>query len=250
MSRTFSLIALFSLLFSAEFASADGFLQKLPKDGTRAVYTLNGKFKATAGPNGQMAEGKIDGSIQITSVGQATENNEPCRWIEIKVDMGVAMGDQPGPHKVIVYKLLIPEKFLVKGQSPLDHVVRAWSKEDQREATELKDPKNIELGPLPILLAGPMQDAKPLDKAEVDSKLGQKVPCEGVAGTVDYAMKDGKKMQCKMENRVHEQSPFGIVAATWTVEIKKENDSEGGMEWSIVLSDIGENAKSELPDQN
>jgi hypothetical protein len=248
MSRLFSLIALFSLLLTAESALADGFLLQLPKDGTRATYTLTGMVKdgPASGPADNIS---IDGSFQIASVGQATEKDQPCRWIEIKFEMGGAAKDKNGrtklPVQTFTYKLLIPEKYLVKGESPLDHVVRAWQQNNQEEATELKNPKDFLDGPLAILLAGPMKDEKKLDKAEVDCKLGEKLACEGVSGTME--VKHGPtQVKCTLEYRVLDKSPFGVVASTW----KLEADDTDMMECNMVLSDVSEDAKSELPDKN
>ena len=92
----------------------------------------------------------------MASVGQVVEKDEPCRWIEVVFEMKPEGDDFPGPKegRKEIAKVLVPEKFLAKGQSPLEHVVRAWRQKDKGKPSEVKDPQNIDHGPLPMLLSG------------------------------------------------------------------------------------------------
>jgi len=125
----FAAVVLFALAATA--ASADGLLYQLPKDGTWARYDFEASM--THGDRTQRAEGLI----HIASVGRVTEKGQPCRWIEVRFEV------KPEKEEVEenVVKVLVPEKHLAKGESPLKHVVRAWIREDgDKEAQVLKDP--------------------------------------------------------------------------------------------------------------
>jgi hypothetical protein len=241
MSRFQCVFALLLLAGSAGLARADGMFYQLPKDGASATYELNASFK-----NDNPAPLSLKGTMRIASVGQVTEKKQPCRWIEVHFDMDIAVDDVPQGKTTEVYKLLIPEKYLAKGQSPLDHVVRAWKQKDDGETQELKHPAALDEGPLPIVLSKPWKDAKPLEKTVVESKLG-KLPCEGVAGALEWKLRNGKVAKCKYENRTSAKSPFGVVASRWTIEAPQWGDGVV-LEAALKLADLGEKAKSELPD--
>jgi hypothetical protein len=242
MTRTRTLASLVLLVALGGLARADGLLYQLPKDGTWATYDVNVSAK---GPNDMNMEMK--GTLRLASVGQATEKDRPCRWIEIQFDMTMAMGE----HKMDqseAYKLLIPEKYLAKGESPLDHVVRAWTQHGKGEMKKLDNPNDIDAGPLPIILSAPWKDVKQLAKAETESKLG-KVACEGVEGSLEFKASKIGVMKAKFENRLSTESPFGVVASRWTIQPPDDTPAKmGDMVWKLKLTDFGSDAKTKMPD--
>lgn len=241
MSSARYLAAFLLLALSAALARADGLLYQLPKDGRWASYDFDASVKMaeTAGMN-------LKGTLRMASVGQATEEKQPCRWIEIELGTVMTLGENK-MEKSETYKLLIPEKFLAKGQTPLEHVVRAWTRSGQAEPKKLDKPNSVAAGPLPIILSGPWKDVKQLDKAEVKSKLG-KLACKGVEGTLEFKMGGEGVMKCKFENRLHADSPFGVVTSHWTLQPDAGPMKAGPMEWNFKLADFGDGAKSKLPD--
>jgi hypothetical protein len=234
------LVAFFLLVLPAALAQADGLLCQLPKDGSWAAYDVDVNAKGPGGMNMN-----IKGTISLASVGQVTEGDQPCRWIEVQFKLTMTMGEHKD-EKSEVYKLLIPEKFLAKGESPLEHVLRAWMREGEHEPKKLDKPNDIETGPLPILVSAPWKDVKQLEKAEVECKLG-KVACAGVQGTLEFKMRQDKVMKCKLENRLHADSPFGVATGHWVIELP-EDAGGGSMEWNAKLADFGKDAKSKMPD--
>src|SRR5262249_35823821 len=116
------------------------------------------------------------GTMTMASVGKAREGAEACRWIEFTVKL-----KDSGAEHTLIRKLLIPEKYLKKGENPTEHVVRGWAKYDNEEV-ERAVPVH---GRWPAYLAGPLQDERKLDRRLVESKLGA-LRCEGVTGWIQY----------------------------------------------------------------
>ncbi len=234
------------LLVAANTAHADGLFFKLPKDGTWATYQMDLAVK------GGSQELRRKGTVRVASVGQVEENSQLCRWIEVLTEDRDVEKDVP-PDSVVqparkdVLKFLIPEKFLKQGETPQDHVLRAW-----KGGLDGKPEKAS--GPWPFLV-GPPKDAKHLDKVEVKSKLG-KLMCEGVVGSLEIGTPGESKAQCLMENRLHGDAPFGVVSTHWTstiISVNKPKDGSvpqenGKVELNLKLIDFGDKAVSEMPD--
>jgi hypothetical protein len=219
---------------------ADGLLYQLPKDGTWASYDV----EVTArGPEGPLS---IKGTLRLASVGQTIENKTPCRWIEVQIDMTMIVKDHKDT-KTRLYKILVPEKYLTKGETPMEHALRAWEQADREEPKKMQDPGSFQAGPFPIVLSGPWKDVRSLEKTEVESKLG-KLPCEGVQGTLHFTSKETNDVKCTFENRMHAKSPFGVVTSRWTLKPPTKSSDPGTMEWTLKLADFGENAVSKMPE--
>jgi hypothetical protein len=179
-------------------------------------------------------------------VGRVIEKSEPCRWIEVRFDFELANGEGR-LRKSDWCKVLIAEKHLVKGQTPLDHVLRAWYRSEADDSSQKMENPGDGRTPLPIILSGPLQDGERLATAEIDSKLG-KLACEGVRGTLKLNSSRGDALpdiyqKCELENRMHAASPFGVVTSRWTL-----HSVNGTLVWHLTLVDIGENAASKMPD--
>ncbi|MHC4401541.1 MAG: hypothetical protein ACYTG0_17855 [Planctomycetota bacterium] len=231
-------------------ALADGLFYQLPDDGTwaRYEYKMSGEF---SGPT--MSEIELKGSMRMASVGQATEKNEPCRWIEVSFDRADELKitydkvPEPTTFERDVIKVLIPERHLEVGKPMLDHAIRGWARRGDREPTGLKDPKDLNDSFLPIVLAPPLKDVKRLDAIVIEGKLG-KLSCAGVTGRAEYDA-GSATMRVEMENRLHRKAPFGVVTSRWAVERKEDGKTMAKMTFDLRLSDFGDGAKSELPDQ-
>jgi hypothetical protein len=140
-------------------ARADGLIYQLPADGTSVRY----ETEVTSTNNGR--ERMLQGSLTISSVGEATVDNEKCRWIEFKVVTKAERGD-----RITIAKFLIPETDLGKGTSPAGHILRGWLKQGEGELA-------VTPGRCPVILephmAGPAPNVKELEKTDVDSPLGK-----------------------------------------------------------------------------
>jgi hypothetical protein len=232
-----SLLSVFILMMLAALARADGLIYQLPPDGTSARYDT----ESTATVDGQERTSK--GSLTISSVGKAQVDGEDCRWIEIKSITRVNDTD-----RISITKCLIPEKFLAKGQSPGEKIVRGWSKFGDNDVQELRDTAGPRGRLLPFYLAGPAAVTTDLDPIEVESKLG-KLPCKGVSGEQEF-QRDNGSVGIKFENRLHEKAPFGLVSARWQIERRVNGQSMGQRTIKLVLADVNTTALSELPDRN
>lgn len=202
-------------------AYAEGLLYRLPKDGTwtRFEYVCTGKSDQPA----------RKGSLWMASVGQATVDGEACRWIELRQDEATL-----GRPIRKTYKVLVPERYLGRGQSPLNHVVRGWFK-GTGEAKAL-DPKSIR-GILWITLAPPLSDVEELNAEVIVSKLGE-LACPGLKTTGKFPVSE-MDWDVTFETRLHPNAPFGVVTCDFR---------ERGSHFAMKLIDFGDGAKSEIPD--
>src|SRR5262249_2075857 len=183
-------------------ARSDGLIYQLPKDGTSATYDM----QVSGSRNGQQKTGK--GSLVVSSVGEATIDNEKCRWIEFK--MALKLDDD---SRVAIVKVLIPEKHLGKDKAAGDNILRGWGKQGGGTAVEIKNTSSNEMGPISAFLTGPPKDLKKIDQIEIDGKLG-KLQCAGVSGTTELEQ-GGSTFDLKFESRLHEKAPFGVVTSAW-----------------------------------
>ena len=98
---------------------ADGLVYQLPADGTWVRYT--GEIQCTAQIAGFPTQKyNLRSSLTVSSVGEVTRNLEKCRWIELKME--VSPVDREADKQNHILKVLIPEKYLKRGEDPLAHV--------------------------------------------------------------------------------------------------------------------------------
>jgi hypothetical protein len=220
-------------VLSPGIARADGLLYQLPEDGSWVCFDGKYTFKV----DGMEKAGQGTGSITMASVGTAREGSEACRWIEFKVCL-----KDSGMEHTLIRKLLIPEKYLKKGENPTEHVVRGWAKfneEDVQRAVPVH-------GRWPAYLAGPLQDEKKLEQQLVESKLGA-LECVGVTGGIQY--KEGDvHMKVTFETRLHEKAPFGVMSCRMQFEMKRDGKFLQTVDATLKLTGFGKDAKSALPE--
>jgi hypothetical protein len=225
-------------MLTANLTRADGLIYRLPADGTWATYLL----ESTSSVKGEVLE-RVKTNIRIASAGEVTKNGHECRWIEV-VTHARKESRHDGPEGETrvreydkKYRLLIPEKYLAKGEAPLDHVIGGHGS----------------LRALASLLYGPLKDAKPLPKEAVENKKLGKLLCEGVAGSLDIADPVAGTTHMKLEDRLHPSSPFGLVSSQCVFEMplrRKVGNIQKGIvrvEWILNLTDYGTGARSEMP---
>ena len=222
------------LLGIATPVAAQNLLSQLPSDGTSARFLM--KFK-TIGDDKEMA---AIGTLNISSVGKETVDQQPCRWIEVYYAVTVNNREIK-----ITEKLLIPEKYCLAGQAPLTHVIKtkAYIQRGNREPEPLADALDALVSPIPIVLYGSLEDQQPLGKKLVESKLG-KLSSEGLKGNFNY-QKEGRQVTCQVTTWRHQKAPFGIVQA-------ELNDIKIGQQpaFSILLTlnAILKNTRSRFPE--
>jgi hypothetical protein len=229
MRHTFSTFALMCLFSAA--ALADGLLYQLPEDRSWVRYDAEVNHLRDGMQQSERAV------LTMASVGKSMEGAEPCRWIEVRIQMSDA-----GAEPRIVAKALIPEKYLKKGEDSLNQLVRGWIKNKEQEVVKLE---TSNFGPLRAFLAGPLQDEKKLEKEVIDSKLG-KLECEGVAGTVPITEGD-REGKFTFNTRLNPKAPFGVVSSRIEFEFKRDGQVVESGSAVFTLADSGSDAESALP---
>lgn len=219
-------------------ACADGLVYRLPPDGAQIRYDM--ELMISAGDQ----QVPIKGFVTVSSVGQATVDNEKCRWIEIKF----AVNADAQEHMQLM-KTLVRESDVGKGKSPLEHVVRTWVRNENAEVIEVKDLKSNEAVTLNTFLAGAPKNSGELEKIEIDGKLG-KLECAGVTGEFEVEGPNGMTIVINFENRLHEKAPFGLVTANWKFELKNNGQSVLTGTFKLTPAETNTTALSELPDKN
>ena len=234
------LAGLFVVIGFAQAAFADGLIYELPDDGSQVRY--DSEIDVTAGGQQVLV---TKGSVTVSSVGQVTVDNEKCRWIEFKM-----IFKEDDQERLTLTKVLVPEKHLGKGKSPGENLIRAWVKEGDMPAAEIKDLKDPRAAAAAAFLTGPPKNPGELEKIEIDNpKLG-KVSSAGVTGDQELEGPGGTQLTINLENRLHEKAPFGLVTANWKFELKANGQSAAQGTFKLTLAEINTTALSELPDKN
>ncbi len=238
-----TLIAAIATTFAAKSAHADGLIRKLPEDATWATFQVEG-YKEKS----DQRKEPFAGWLRMSSVGSATEDGQPCRWIEF--DNTYAKGGRP--ERRSIDKLLIPERHLVVGETPGEHIVRGWTRFDQPEQGNVRASEKLDGRPFAgqawVYLVGPAVDEKKLDPLKIDHKKLGEITCERRTGTFRSKLPHPNgplEVSGTFEARLHERAPFGIVR--YEVNMREP----GGREMKVTLSldDFGPTAVSSLPDQ-
>jgi hypothetical protein len=214
-------------------ARADGLLYQLPKDRSWVRFAGQYTFKL----DGMEQAGQGTGTMTMASVGKALEGSEACRWIEFTVRL-----KDSGTEHTLIRKLLVPEKYLKKGENPTEHVVRGWAKYDD----EGVGPAVPVHGRWPAYLAGPLQDKRKLEKQLVESKLGA-LECEGVTGWIEYQEGD-LHTKVTFETRLPEKAPFGVVSSRMQFEVTSDGKVQQTIDATLKVTDFGSDAETALPD--
>lgn len=213
-----------ALLLAAATARADGLLYQVPVDGAWARYdvTITNRLGDKR---------KVEFTLKV--VGTVEQNGEKLRWIEVK---------HPAEDQTHIVKMLIPEKYLKAGEEPLRHVQRAWRKRGERQPESVGQARGFWLD---VLLAGPLSNVEKLEKAPVQSKLGER-ECEGLAGEARVSEDRGYQLDLKYRVRRHPDAPFGVVACHVENKLSRNGEPQGTSTFDIILSDLGTDAESEL----
>lgn len=234
------LVMIAAAAISTNAAYADGLICKLPDDATWATFKVEG-YKEKRDKRKE----PVAGWLRMSSVGSATEDGQPCRWIELDD----TYSKEGRPERRVINKLLIPEKYLTAGETPGEHIVRGWSRFDQPEPGNARPLDKLEGKPFAsqawVYLVGPATDEQKLDPLMIDhKKLGQ-VNCERRSGTFRAKiphLQGPREVSGTFETRLHDRAPFGVV---WYEFTGQEPD---GRELKVTLSldDFGPTAISAL----
>lgn len=228
---------------AAETAAAEpklpqgsGLFYRLPKDGTWARYDVKTTYPESVKlPIRQL-------SLTMSSVGQLTVDGEKCRWIELKM---ARLGHENQPL-VPPLKVLIPEKSLRKGESPIGRVLQGWWKLPRTNDIWPIRKRNPPFAKMPLraLLPGPLEKIEQLDPREIVIKK-QKLLCPGLTGQTQFKQRPND-IKLTYEIRLHEKAPFGVVSCRVDVEERRGGELKQSGSLVFTLADFGTDATSEI----
>jgi hypothetical protein len=255
MRHLFAPTMALAVALASSSARADGFVHRLPKDGSWVLYALRG---VEEDENSSEPDMVMTGTLRIASVGSAKVDDEPCRWIEMTMSWKGEQDGRDAREGEETCKLLIPEKYLTKGEAPADHILRGWQKKSFRGKES--PPRELNLfhakpyaGFASVFLLGPPENLEKLGEKVVESKLG-KLPCKGFKGTqhVEFPAPDGSfEAPLETEVRLHEKAPFGVVTFQFfTYEPGAGGQLGDRIKGTLTLNDFGTGAQSALPEKN
>ena len=202
-----------------------GLIDRLPPDGTW------GRFEGESTLSGQCK----NITITIASVGKATVQGQSCRWIELAFEES---------GHLLIWKLLIPEKYLQRDRKILDHALSIWHRKDEQEPVNITGMgAEYEFGPLVFIMTGPDQEIRPLAPQLIETKLGR-FECAGWTGH-QLTKSDKPQIDTTYQQWVHEKAPFGVLRAEMEYAIKFE-DRVVQAQTSITLAELGTHASSQI----
>lgn len=208
---------------------AEGLFYQLPPDGSWVRFEAPWTYRS--------GDQTLTGSqaIWMASVGEVTESGEPCRWIEFRLD-----AVENGVKKFWIRKLLIPVRYLRRGEDATAHVIRGWTLQEDRGV----EPAVAVHGRWPAFLAGPLADRRVLPAAPVTTSLGE-LTAEGESGWIAF---DEGPVHSKVtiETRIHPQAAFGVLATRMLFEVTGQGPAYS-IEVSATLVASGTGAVTGLP---
>ena len=206
----------------------DGLLYQLPPDGSWVEYDVVHTFKMA----GQEQSGRQ--TFRMASGGEVREDGEDRRWIECNIK-------EVGTDQFWIRKLLIPVRYLKRGENPTLHVVRGWTLQENRGVERAVAMH----GRWPAYLAGRPEDEQALPPETVHTRLGD-LMSEGVAGWMEFSQ--GRlRTKVTFKTRLHPKAPFGVLATEMLFECSGE-DQPYPIRADVKLKDLGNGAKTALPD--
>ncbi len=216
-----------------ECLRADGFIRKLPEDGTWCSYDVD--YAGRLGPQMRRETGRLI----IRSVGRVTDSSEPGRWIEVELETG--RGERKNR---LLAKVLVPEKHLKAGATPLEHVVRGWLQENDAMPVALEDAANVNRSPLPLVLAGPLKQPRALPAETIACGVGTLL-CSGTAGRLSMRF-GSKERPVDVSLWTHEKAPFGVVRCRMAFQFEEDDGDSISVDMTFTLREVGTDAVSAL----
>ncbi|MBI2826683.1 MAG: hypothetical protein HYX69_18580 [Planctomycetia bacterium] len=243
----------------------------LPPDRASATFEVRqGVWDLKPVPAGRDAkdvprEISVTRTFVVRSVGTIQLDGAPCRWIEIKA-ISLPQGDMGDKGRILILKLLVPEKHFGDNSYPFAHVQKAycldmdWAETVRSDKASRIDEDKLrlqyELDRFLPLLPRPSRDAKETTNQTVAVPHGD-VPAVLFDFQSQYEGKlsGGRSGEWKWNGQhrvwVSPSSPFGIVRVSLeNTNIETDNVGRGMSMRSrteMVLQSTGNGARTELP---
>ena len=262
-------------------AMADGLVFELPPDGTWCEYsgetnsevsielpeniasTLSGEAKKQLDKMSGLH--RHQGTIRLSSVGSEIRAQRPCRWVEIsrtatmlEPEIEKPPSGEASKHQVL--KLLIPERYLVRGEDPLANaILTLWNPKDV-------DVKNVELDKgfdriqyeidrFRQVFPPTLNSKETLPSATIKTPVGEFRDCEVISGTSHFdrpLLGDSRwEFESEWELALHADAPYGLVriqCKSTGKEVTRNIVTHVKMQYVHILSKAGEGATSTLQD--
>jgi hypothetical protein len=243
-------------------------IYQLPKDGSWIEYDYVVQIHDSVGKPTRLRKG----TLKVSSVGSEVDDTEVCRWIEIKqivkfqgTTEEAEKADQKlaQPEIIELYKVLAPEKWLVRGEQPIKHLIRSWYKEggtrhprtgvvrDWATQKPFKYGRGNALNQLDFekYLNGPRPQVDVRGPEDIESVLGP-LSCECVIGTFKGKLRpDQSRTFFRETTWVNPEAPFGVIKMQNDYGTITPNNIEiikNRAVYTVVKK--GDNAVSEIPD--
>jgi hypothetical protein len=264
--------ALIVVVIGAPVTFADGLIWRLPPDGTTVEFqgdsqvevkpVLSKEF-ADKLPSNEVKELerpqnlKLRTSVTVSSVGQVTRAEQKCRWIELKMQSGEHENMKSGEDENVL-KILVPEKFLTRGEDPLDHAILTFfnPKDVDRAKSPLEKGFNrigYEIDRFRTVFPMPLKEVRILPKKTIQTPIGMFKDCEMIAGTMEFdrpLLGQGRwEVKSSWQIALHPDAPFGVVQLQWqdtAHEFARNTRCDISTTSTLTISGKGNNAKSRL----
>jgi len=215
----------------------------LPKEGYWVLY----QFELT----GTQIEEPIKGHVTLSFLGSTIENEEKCRWIELREV--ITDGNDQGEYLV---KVLIPESALLTKEFPGQHGIRSWSRTPFAGLRSSTKPVGGTLQKLLCGMPGPRSSLKADDKNRRDVEYQRGLLKDSVAhlGTWtdrSLSVRIRKWAQfTKFTVWLQPELPTRIAEGRFEISEFHDDRLIGACVHTFQVQDTGTDAKSALPDSN
>jgi hypothetical protein len=221
-------------------AAKDEPAAKLPEDGAWVRYQQDWERL----DNGLKETRKITVSV----VGHVVENDEACRWIELK--HLVSEGDEKGTW---IFKLLIRENDLMENENPLERVIRAWLQSPDKEIT-LFEPDETSFLPILLWTSGTPKKPSTADETKnIEYQKGRLKAAHAKVGQIVIPERTRPDYRNSWDYTLwqHTDLPIGFAEARIKYEVRGPDMKDRTQQVTVyLLEDAGTGAKTELPDNN
>jgi hypothetical protein len=206
---------------------------------------------------------RLKETVRLSSVGRATRAQRTCRWIEITrkgevLDLDSEQAFPADADTSNTLKLLVPERYLVRGEDALDHAILA-----------LWNPKGVDIKKVPPergfnriqyeidrfrpVFPPPLKSEKRLPDRTIETPVGEFQDCEVIAGTSHFdrpTLGDSRwEYDYEWELALHPDAPYGVVRIECKAtgkEVTRNLVTRFESRDVHTLSKTGEGATSEL----
>lgn len=223
---------------------------KLPADGAWARY----KIELQAEEDGILSRDDVVATISL--VGTATEKEQRCHWVELKV---VAFDAKGAASRTYITKLLVPETEMLNSDNPLKQALRGWVRVNDRPPAPMEpinwDPALFVGEPL-SWLPGVRAHLREVDQPrDVEYQQGKLKGANAVSGSREFTKADTPelgKIRWKSTFTIwhHADLPCGFAHAVIEAEKWIGDEREARLTFAYLLEDAGKDAKSGLPESN